>query len=259
MNIIASEKLELLRKRHSVRTYSHDKIPQNVREKLKAEITMTNSHVSGLRFQLIFDNSDPFRGFFKSYGTFKNPNNYLVAIIDPSFENIEEKAGYYAERFVIKCVEEKIGTCFVGGTYDPRSIDVALRAGEKISFIVLFGYEAEKQRWNEKMLVSLVHRKQFELSHFFIPSEEFESACEKIYTLKMGTEAVSIAPSAVNKRPVRIFVIEEGNSLTPCAKVEVKNYMNNIDLGIAKFNYNFVTDTQCQWGNGSPLIGGSED
>lgn len=247
------DKLQLLQSRHSVRSYLKTPLGKELKDKIRAEVTMTNTHEAGLKFQLFFDDDNPFKGFFKSYGTFENPTNYLAVVGDEGVDNIWEKAGYYAEKFVIRCVELGLGTCFVGGTYDSSSIDAQIRAGEKILFVVLFGIPSGHLRLKEKWLVNFVHRKKYELKDFFVPSDKFEDSCKLISELYTGLEAVACAPSALNKRPVRLFLKEDQTNPEVCAKVEVKNKLNLVDLGIAKFNYNFATDTRCEWGNGSPL------
>ena len=55
------DKLELLKKRKSVRSYSLEELPQETINKLKAETTDINTHVAGLKFQLFFNDDDPFK------------------------------------------------------------------------------------------------------------------------------------------------------------------------------------------------------
>lgn len=248
------EPLELLKKRHSVRAFLKEELTKKIQDELKAEVTSINTQIAGLKFKLFFNNSDPFKGFFKSYGSFVNPSNYLAAVVDNVVDNIWEKAGYFAEQFVIKCVELGLGTCYVGGTYDPDSINILLKAGEQILFVVLFGTPSGYLRRKEKILVNFVHRKQYPISHFFDPSEDFDKECKIFPILRDGAEAVAIAPSALNKRPTRIFVSEINEVPILCARVDDKNKKNLIDLGIAKFNFNFATNTVCEWGNGGPLV-----
>lgn len=246
--------LEILKKRKSVRTYSDVPIEKELAEKLKAEVTLINTHVHGLNFQLVFNDPSPFKGFFKSYGSFKNASNYLAAIIDDNIEGMWEKAGYYAEKFVIEAVKNGLGTCFVGGTYDPKSVNLFLRFGEKILFLVLFGYPLEKERFTEKLLVNFIHRKIMNPEDFFEPSGEYESAIKRFPKLKEGLEAVACAPSSLNKRPTRLFIKDIDGRSEICAKVDSSNNKAMIDLGIAKFNFNYATSTQCEWGNGEPVI-----
>lgn len=252
-----TERIELLRKRSSIRTYSSEPLAEEIINKLKAEATFINTHEFGLKFQLFFNDDSPFNSFFKSYGTFVNPRNYLAAVVDEGVADIWEKAGYFAEQFVIKAVSLGLGTCFVGGTYDAQSVNAQLRAGEKILFLVLFGQPIKINRLKERLLVNFVHRKKMNPSDFFTPKEEFKQALEEFQELGTGMEGIACAPSALNKRPVRVFIkcIEGRNMI--CAKVDEGNKKNLIDLGIAKFNFNYATYTECEWGNCSPLMSDS--
>ena len=248
--------LQLLRQRRSIRSYRQESLTSIIQQQLISEATMINTHVAGLKFQLFFNNSDPFTGFFKSYGSFENPSNYMVAVVDEGFDNIWEKSGYYAEQFVIKAVELGLGTCFVGGTYDPSSVNVYLRAGEKILFVVLFGYPAEKIRWQERLVLRFLHRKKWNYSDFFEPKTDLEDSEKNFPELKNGLYGIACAPSALNKRPARIYIKEIESRKRICCRVDDSNKKNLIDLGIAKYNFNFATSTYCDWGNGSPVTGG---
>lgn len=56
-------RLRLLESRHSVRSFTENKIDANIANKLRAEISMTNSHEQGMRFQLVLDDAAPFKGY----------------------------------------------------------------------------------------------------------------------------------------------------------------------------------------------------
>lgn len=247
------ERLEILRQRHSVRSFTDEPLLPEVVKKLKAEITMTNTHQHGIKFQLITDDPDPFKGYNKSYGLFENPRNYLAAVVDTATPDILERAGYFAEQFAIKAVEMGLGSCFVGGTYHEKDVKVQMRAGERILFLVLVGYAKEKPRFIANLMANIIHRKKMTARDFFEPGNEYDSAIIEIDYLKEGLEGVACAPSSLNRRPVRVFLKDLNGEKTPCARVDVSNPNNLIDLGIAKFNFNYATGTECEWGNGAPL------
>ena len=236
-----------------MRSFTEEPIAADFVKKLKAEITMTNTHQQGIKFQLITDDPDPFKGFSKSYGIFENPRNYMAAVVDTATPDVLERAGYFAEKFTIKAVELGLGTCFVGGTYNDKTVKAQLRAGEKVLFLVLLGFGKEKSRFLAKVMMNMVHRKQMDAKSFFEPQSEYDRAVEECGNLREGLEAVACAPSALNKRPVRIFLTDKDGEKIPCARVDASNPKNLIDLGIAKFNFNFATETECEWGNGAPL------
>lgn len=245
--------LEILQRRHSVRSFTEQPLSAEVVKKLKAEITMTNTQEQGIKFQLITDDPEPLKGFSKSYGIFENPRNYMAAVVDTATPDILERAGYFAEKFVIKAVELGLGTCFVGGTYNQSAVKAQLRAGERVLFLVLLGYPKEKSRALANLMVGFIHRKKIDARQFFEPSSGYGAAVAEFPILLEGLEAVACAPSALNKRPARVFVSEVNGERLLCAKVDASNPKTLIDLGIAKFNFNFATSTECEWGNGKPL------
>lgn len=247
-------KLDILQLRHSVRSFTKGPLSPDIVKKLKAEITMTNTHEQGIKFQLITDDPEPFRGFSRSYGIFENARNYLAGVVDAAVPDVMERAGYFAEKFVIKAVELGLGTCFVGGTYKESAVKAQLRAGEKILFLVLLGHPERKSRPLAKIMMAVAHRKKMDWRQFFIPEEGVEEWIGKFPFLKAGLEGIACSPSSLNKRPVRVFVSQNNGAETLCAKVDESNPKNLIDLGIAKFNFNFATDTECEWGNGKSLI-----
>lgn len=246
-------RLEALRNRYSVRSFTEEPLSVEIVNKLKAEITMTNTHQPGIKFQLITDDPNPFKGFSKGYGIFENPRNYMAAVVDIATPDILERAGYFAEKFVIMATELGLGTCFVGGTYNDKVVKAQLRAGEKILFLVLLGYPKEKSRFIANFMVNMIHRKKMGAREFFEPESGYDRAVKTIPNLEEGLEGVACAPSAVNRRPTRIFLKEENGEKIPCARVDANNPKNLIDLGIAKFNFNYATGTECEWGNGAPL------
>lgn len=249
-----STPLELLQSRHSVRAFTDEPVPAPLLNKLKAVVTMINTHQQGLKFQVITDDPEPMKTFSSSYGSFKNPRNYVAAVVDTAVENVYERAGYFAEQFVIKAVELGLGTCFVGATFNSGKVKAQLRAGEKVAFIVLFGFPLGKEKLLSRLTTKFAHRKTMVAADFFKPKEGAPQAMSMFPDLKLGLEGVACAPSWMNKRPVRVFLKGEGENAVPCAGVEEENYKTLIDLGIAKFNYNYATTTECSWGNGASLV-----
>ncbi|MEZ3549839.1 MAG: hypothetical protein K1W02_03800 [Muribaculaceae bacterium] len=247
-------RLRLLESRHSVRSFTENKIDANIANKLRAEISMTNSHEQGMRFQLVLDDAAPFKGYGRSYGIFENARNYLAAVVDVATPDAYERAGYFAERFVVKAISLGLGTCFVGGTFDTAKAKVQVRAGERILFLVAIGMPSEKERPVAAVMRMIAHRKKMTYSDFFIPSSDIDKA-SKIYPFIIaGLKAVACAPSALNRRPVRIHIKQEESSSELCAFVKEDDRRMLIDLGIAKYNFNYATSTCCDWGNDSSLI-----
>lgn len=239
--------LDLLESRHSVRSYSTEEITSTIINTLKSEITYINSHEPGLNFQLCLDQPAAFEGFKRSYGAFRNVKNYLAAIIDPSFDNALERAGYFAEQFVIKCTELGLGTCFVGGTFSREDVATRLEVYEKLPFVVTFGYpEENKTTLIGKFSRALLHIKTRKPRDFYEGDDfEYQNALAKFPWLSTAIDALACAPSALNKQPVRLkMVIKE--SLPEIVAFTKNN--SPVDLGIAKFNIASILHGSWEWG-----------
>ena len=245
--------LDELQSRHSVRAYSPNTIPEDIRNKLRAEATLINSREAGLNFRIVFDNGEPFNGFTRSYGFFKGVSNYLVPIIDPSFLNAEERAGYFGEQFVMAALRLGLGSCIVGGTFSSSHVAERLEVYEKIPFLISFGYPASKLPWTQKMFGFKKNRPSGR--SFFIGAEdEYLEACRLLPSLPEALEAVACAPSALNKRPVRIALQKNENGNNLIAYTDTDGKFSAIDLGVAKFNFASVAGGEWEWGQKAPFL-----
>ena len=93
------EIFEAMKKRHSVRSYTSEKIDTNVAKELKLYIDECNKE-SGMNIQLCLNEPNAFNSFMAHYGSFKNVNNY-IAIVGKKGKDFEEKCGYWGEKIEI--------------------------------------------------------------------------------------------------------------------------------------------------------------
>lgn len=241
--------LEILKSRKSVRSYSSSPISESLQRTLRSEATYINSHESGLSFRPIFGDDAPFRGVGRSYGMFHGVNNYLAVVIDPTFPNTLERAGYFSEQWIIGALKLGMGTCYVGGTFSASHVDTNIEVYEKIPFIISFGYPDEaKTPLAAKIALSVMHRKHRTPRDFFDGTDaEFEEACVNIPWLHIALEAVACAPSAVNKQPVRLKAVNGADGWTVSART-LNPQKDSIELGIAKFNVAYAVKGVWDWG-----------
>ena len=241
--------LEDLKNRHSVRSFTNKELSQDIINKMNAEITMINTHESGLKFSLCVNDNNPFRTFKQSYGFFKNANNYIACVVEPHYKHAYQRAGYFAQQLVMKAFSLGLGTCYVGGTYDRDAVSVMLKAGEKLLFVVLIGYEnyEEKAPAIARMAYNMIHLKKMSVMDFLSTDEDRENVLRNNPLLADALNAVAVAPSSLNKRPARVKY-EKG---------EISIYTENsddktmIDLGIAQYNFQAVYSGEWEWGNPS--------
>lgn len=246
--------LSQLQERRSVRSYTAEPIPDAVRRSLNADISELNSHLHGLRLQIVYGDDTPFRGRMGSYGMFAGVGNYVAAVIDTGVQFSAERAGYGCQQIVMDAVTHGLGTCFVGGTFSAQAIPVQVRAGEKIEFIVTLGYAAEKTRTMARLMAGIAHRKKMGGRDFFDAGRSavsYDEAVKRYPLLAPALDAVSCAPSAMNRRPERFYLDSEGT-----VRAFVKDYtgLNPVDLGIAKYNFAQLLPGEWDFGNDTPFL-----
>ena len=255
MIVMNNMTIEQLQARHSTRNFRPLPIPGSLVESLKAELTMINSHEAGLQFKLVTGNSEPLKGFSKSYGFFRNANNFIVAIVDVSFPDAIERAGYFAEQIVLKATDIGLATCFVGGTYSKTSIPVPLRAGQEVLFLILVGQEdiIEKPRPLARIAMKIAHRNDKKWEDFFVERKDWtlKAALERFPFLKKGLQALACAPSSLNKQPFRIWIGQKEEQ--DIVRIGIPDISDKqfIDLGIAKCNFVAANGGYFDWGNGA--------
>lgn len=286
--------LEKLALRHSVRNYSDRPLTESDKSKLKSAITAVNNFEAGLHFSLVTDCPAPFQGFSRSYGLFTNVKNFIALVIDKSsYPMMEEKAGYYGEMLVMKCVEMGLGTCFVAGTYSRKHVNVQLRAGWEIIALITIGYPSETtESFIARKARSFIKRKSKSPLQFYEGSLPWDEVEKNFPNMLPALKAVSLAPSAVNKQPVVITVhpsdAEADNErtryglefkqveaesrrflLSPLYSVlqpeldfenkyrieaKVDHPKQLIDLGIAMWNFEQLFQGYWEWGNPARFI-----
>ena len=230
--------LEILHRRHSVRNYGAENLSAPSVNKLRAETTFINSHEAGLNFQLCLDDGDPFKGFSRGYGMFSGVRNYLAAVIDPTFPDTWERAGYFG-----------------AGTYSRANVNVRLEVYEKIAFLVTFGHETGNGTFLSRALSGMLHMKRKTPRDFFEGSDtDYKEAKRLIPDLDKGLEAIACAPSAANRQPVRIHLVELEGVGHVAAFTSKDSPDMRIDLGIAKFNFASVVNGIWDWGQNAPFI-----
>lgn len=208
--------MELVENRHSVRQYKDVKIEAEKREVLDALAAEINQQ-AGLNIQIIYDEPKCFNSMMAHYGKFRGVSNY-IAIVGPKDDALDEKAGYYGQQLVLKAQELGLNTCWVAMTHGKS--DAVVNKGEKQAIIISLGY-GENQG---------VTHKSKELSKLAVVSDNDPD------WYKDGVKAAILAPTAVNQQ--KFFVERAGEQ----AKITAPGgMMTQMDLGIVKYNFEFVS------------------
>ena len=213
--------IEAIQKRHSVRRYTDQSITSDLLAALQAEIKECNAE-SGLNIQLITDDPKAFNSFLAKYGKFSGVKNYF-ALVGEKSAALEEKAGYYGERIVLKAQTLGLNTCWVVLTYSKRNCAAVVNKGEKLVCVISVGYGKTPGVPRKSKPMDTLCRTDGEMPGWF----------------RSGMEAALLAPTAVNQQKF-LFTLSNGK-----VKVEATGgFYSKIDLGIVKYHFELGAGTE---------------
>ena len=208
--------LEIMKARHSVRQYSGKKIESGIKESLIA-LASECSRESGLNIQIIFDEPKCFDSMMAHYGKFSGVQNY-IALVGKKGPALDEKAGYYGEKLVLKAQELGLNTCWVAMTHGKSAAEI--KKDEKLACIIALGYGTTQ---------GIAHK-----------SKSVEQLCNCASDMpdwySKGMEAVLLAPTAMNQQ--KFYITLENEKVSAKAG---KGFYTKMDLGIVKYHFEAVT------------------
>lgn len=207
------EFFDMIKARHSVRSYKQTPIEQEKKDILEQMIRTFNEK-AGLHIQIFYDEPACFDSRMAKYGKFSGVNNY-ICMIGPKSSSLEEKLGYYGEQLVLKAQQLGLNTCWVAMTHGKSK--AIINKGEKEVCIISLGY-GETQGVSHKIKdISAVSNYEPGMPDWFLN----------------GVNAALLAPTAMNQQKFH-FELQDGN------KVKATNGMGfyaKTDLGIVKFHF----------------------
>ena len=207
--------LKIMKARHSVRQYSGRKIEGEARKALEALAGECNRE-SGLNIQIIFDEPKCFDSRMAHYGKFSGVENY-IALVGEKSAGLDEKAGYYGEKLVLKAQELGLNTCWVAMTHGKSA--AVIRKAEKQACIIALGYGTTQ---------GAEHRSK--------PLEQLcNCASDMPDWFSKGMEAALLAPTAMNQQKF-YFTLENGRVSVKAGK----GFYTKMDMGIVKYHFETV-------------------
>lgn len=208
--------LEIMKARHSVRQYSMKKIEREKKEMLAALINECNKD-SGLNIQIIFDEPKCFDSKMAHYGKFSGVENY-IALVGKKGAGLEELAGYYGEKIVLKAQELGLNTCWVAMTHGKSAAKI--EKGEKLACIIALGYGVTQGTAHKTKRREQLCNVSSDMPDWFAK----------------GMEAALLAPTAMNQQ--KFYITLENGEVSAKAG---KGFYANLDLGIVKYHFEAVT------------------
>lgn len=207
--------LELMRQRHSVRSYLDKPIEEEKAETLRSAMESLNS-MSGLHMQLFLEEPEAFKAEKAHYGAFKGCRNYIAMV---GAVDADEDVGYYGEELVLLAQSLGLNTCWVALTYRKGKVKAKMLKGEKLHVVIALGYGADQGVPHKSKPIEKVADVDESTPDWFLE----------------GMEAALLAPTAVNQQQFH-FSLEEDRVT---ARAKIGPYAK-LDLGIVKYHFELV-------------------
>lgn len=236
-----SDFLELAKTRRSVRTFDGNYVSDEIINKLKDFAKgIINPYGIDIRFALLDADKNKL-----SSPVLTGEKQYIAAMMTPG-KNAEEAYGYSFEALLMKAHELGLGTVWIGGTMPRDKFEKAsdVSGNEVMPCMSPIGGIAKSMSIKEGLMrkgVKADKRLDFETLFF---NGSFDTPLSQTDAeglgLKKAFEAVRIAPSAVNKQPWRVVVID---GVAHFFEKHDRGYDNGtydlqkIDLGIALYHF----------------------
>ena len=215
------EYIAAIKKRRSHRAYQSKPLSSEIKEIIKDMASAVNKNCDA-EFIFVDDATPAFKLFTGKFS--------MLSICGPDTQKAREDAGYYGESIVLQCTYHGLGTCWVGGTYNEnKAYELANIPQEKrIYCVITIGYPKKDMTIIEKTMYKATHKTNKTYQDMFDYSDD---KLPEAYGSAM--KLVEMAPSAVNRRPVK-FRYENG---ILSASVEEPYSDKSIDFGIAKLHF----------------------
>ncbi|MDO4733319.1 MAG: nitroreductase family protein [Bacillota bacterium] len=223
---------QAMRSRHSVRHYTPQKINENQKAALQAEIAACNQE-GNLHIQLFTEEPEAFGSILAHYGLFRGVRNY-IALIGKAQTGLEECLGYYGERIVLKAQMLGLNTCWVAATFSRRKCKAEIAADERLVCVIALGYGADQGRPHRNKPLEALCRYEGEMPPWF----------------RKGMEAVLLAPTAVNQQKF-CFHLRGAQVLAAAASGPYAL----VDLGIVRYHFELAAGPEnFSWVNPLPRL-----
>lgn len=201
--------------RHSVRAYTGEPIAEDAAAVLKEETEACNRE-GGLAIRLVQNEPKAFKSFLARYGKFSGVTSYF-AIAGEQADDLQERAGYYGERLVLKAQALGLNTCWAALTFGKGAVKKAacLKKGEKLVCVIAVGYGKTQGAARKS--------KTF---------DDVAVAKDAPDWFKKGVEFALLAPTATNQQKFRFIL--KGDTVRA---ESTGGFYDKIDLGIVKYHF----------------------
>lgn len=234
------ENKEAIISRKSIRKYTGESLTIKDKELLQTYLSQAENLIGpfGNTIKILFKDLELQDGKIATYGFVKKAPSFLVTICKRNQESLLD-LGFVVENLILFLQQNKINTCWLGGTFQRKKLQVEeeLEEGDFIPIISPIGYAAEQAHLFGQIIRKMAKadsRLDFD-SLFFQNDFQSPISSEK---WKEWLEYVRLAPSASNKQPWRIVLSKDEKAhffiaRTPKYGSSLGYDIQMVDIGIA--------------------------
>ena len=214
---------EAIAARHSVRAYTEEKIPEDIRIKLDEAVCEANRE-GGLDISIRYDDPEGFDSRLAHYGSFRNVRNYIV-LAGKKDDSFDLRCGYYGEKLVLLAQQLGLNSCWAALTFNKKKVKELIAPGESLCMVIALGYGQSQGRPHK--------------------GKGYKDVCDADDApdwFREGIDAALLAPTAVNQQ--KFHFTFDGDR----AKLKVKGLGSCLqtDLGIVKYHFEAVSGHEAQ-------------
>jgi len=235
--------------RKSVRSYGDARFTNEERAFVEAVLAKhTKGPLGNTCKFVLLDNassSEDAENKLGTYGFIKGMQHYIAGSVSKNSHGAFEDYGYCLEGIVLELTQHGYATCWLAGTFqrDLLQSRLSLSDSEIIPAITPVGFSAGKRRFMENLLRSVAgaDNRKDPKDLLFASDAKTPFSKENLNALVSVFDSVRIGPSASNKQPWRLVVLDTEKKAIALCIDEDEKYTNaisgmkvqNLDMGIA--------------------------
>lgn len=181
------------------------------------------------------DNGTTRQSKIGTYGFIKNPPSFIGGVVSNTMQGMTD-FGFLMEQVILRITAINLGTVWLGGTYHRSDFDIEVGPDEIIAAVSPVGYPTSKSLRERLIRKASKGDKRKPFDNLFFQDINLNKI-EEDHKYKQYLNAIQIAPSASNKQPWRVVVIDDTFHLylarTPNYGSVLSFDIQAIDIGIA--------------------------
>ena len=206
--------VDLIKERHSVRSYDERKIEADKVAAICDEIAELNRK-GNLHLQFMEDAGRTYNKLFNRLAGLGSAPSVIVCA-GPDDETLDQRVGYYGEELVLFLQGLGLNTCWTG-TFNQKNTGAEEAAGERLVICIAVGYGKDAG-----------HARK---SKTFEQVTEVSGACPDWF--ERGVELALLAPTAINQQKFMIRL----NADESVDIIDKGGVLSQVDLGIVMYHF----------------------